>query len=426
MIRHGKGLAWHRPLLGSAVAAAAAVAVLALGATDASASLDARESPPGPALTTSARTLAGALSCPRRLGGNRRPVLLVPGGGGEPKFAFSAGFEGLLRANHYPVCGVSLPDAAFGDIQIQAEYVVASIRKMAARSGRQVNVVGVSLGGMLPRWALKWWPDVRALVGDVIGLAPGNHASPTLAALCNVPCPPMLRQGLPGSQFFAALNRGDETPGRLSYSVISSATDAVFPPPAPNLKGESDDSNTQVQAVCPGREVDHGDTSDAVTVALVFDALRHAGPARAARIPKTTCGKRYADGIDPAELDRQGAAGAAWFAANYGVAGLTSLEPALKRYATRPAPRPRATLRIKPRRLHAGRPTAISFRAIGRSGRQRWPLPRARIKVAGRTVITDADGRASLRLRVRRSGLLRVRLVAPGLAPVTAHLRARK
>jgi hypothetical protein len=408
-------------------ALAAAVAVLALGAADARASVNLREAPPGPALTTSARTLAGALSCPRGVRGSRRPVLLVPGAGGEPRFAFSAGLEPLLRANHYPVCGVSLPDAAFADNQILAEYVVASIRRMAARSGRLVSVIGVSQGGMLPRWALKWWPDVRSLVGDVIGLAPGNHAGSgvALAGLCNGPCAPATRQQIPGSRFFAALNRGDETPGRLSYSVISSVMDAVFPPPAPNLRGESDDSNTQVQAVCPGRKVGHGDTNDAVTVALVFDALRHAGPARASRVPKTTCAKKYADGIDPAEVDRQAAAGRAWFAANYGVAGLTTSELPLKRYATWPPPRPRATLRIRPRRVHPGRRTAISFRATGRSGRQRWPLLRARIKIAGRTVVTNGAGRASLRLRVRRPGLLRVRLVAPGLAPVTVRLPAR-
>ncbi len=386
-----------------------------------------RAKPPGPALTTSARALAGALSCPRGVRRNRRSVLLAPGGGGDPRFVFLAGFERLLRANRFAVCAVSLPDAAFGDVQVQAEYVVAAIRRMAARSGRRVSVVGVSLGGMLPRWALKWWPDVRSLVGDVIGLAPANHASRVLAGLCNVPCPPATRQGLPGSRFLAALNRGDETPGRLAYSVISSATDVNFPPPLPNLKGEGDDSNTRVQAICPGRNVDHGHiTFDAVAIALVLDALRHAGPARASRIPSATCAKLYARYIDADEVASQVAAGGAYFGANYGRAGLTASEPALKRYATRRAPRPSATLRIRPRRLHPGTRTTISFRALGRSGHQRWPLPRARIKVGGRTVITGADGRAALRLRVRRPGPLRVRLVAPGLAPVTARLRALK
>jgi hypothetical protein len=297
---------------------------------------------------------------------------------------------------------------------------------MAARSGRHVAVAGVSQGGMLPRWALKWWPDLRSLVGDVVGLAPDNHGiSPALAGVCRVPCPPATSQQVPGSQFLAALNAGDETPGRLSYTVISSATDANVPPPSPALSGESDDSNTQVQEICPGREVDHAHIGyDAVAVALVLDALRHPGPARTSRIPSTTCAKTYADLIDPVEVERQVAAGDKHFFDNYARAGLSDAELPLREYATRAAPQPRATLRIQQRRLRAGTGTAVSFLATGRSGRERWALPGARIKLAGRKITTSAKGRASLRLPTSHRSVLRVRLVAPGLAPVSVRLRA--
>jgi hypothetical protein len=373
-------------------------------------------------LTTSAPALAAALSCPQGVRGKRNPVLLVPRG--DPDFIFSAGLEPVLRANRYPVCTVTLPEAGFGDIQIEAEYIVASIRMMAARSGRPVSVVGVSQGGMEPRWALKWWPDLRSLVGDVIGLAPGNHGLPLLAAVCNVPCPPATRQQTPASQFLAALNDGDETPGRLSYSVISSATDINVPPPSPALSGEGDDSNTQVQEICPGREVDHGHIQfDAVAVALVLDALRRPGPARASRIPSTTCAKTYADLIDPAEVERQVAAGNDYFFDNYGRAGLSDAELPLKEYATRSAPQPKATLRIHRHRLRRGNGTILSFLATGRSGRDGWALPGARIKIAGGKIIANSNGRASLRLLGSPSGQLRARLVAPGLAPVTRRVR---
>jgi hypothetical protein len=399
------------------------VGLIAVCAAPADAAVSSREKAPGPALTTPAPTLAAALSCPQGVRGKRNPVLLVPGGGGDPGFAFSP-LEPVLRANRYPVCGETMPQANFGDNQIAAEYIVSSIRTMAARSGRPVSVIGVSQGGMQPRWALKWWPDVRSLVGDVIGLAPGNRGFALAPALCGSPCPPSTRQGIPGSQFLAALNGGDETPGRLSYSVISSATDVNEPPPLGELKGEGDDSNTQVQEICPGREVDHGHIQfDAVAVALVLDALRHAGPARASRIPTANCAKTYADLIDPAEIQRQEAAGSDHFFANYGVAGLSTTELALKDYATQPAPRPRATLRINPHRLAAGQGAALSFVAIGKSGRDRWALPGARIKVAGRKITTNAKGRPSLRLRTSGRGAVRARLVAPGLAPVTARAR---
>jgi pimeloyl-ACP methyl ester carboxylesterase len=379
---------------------------------------------PGPTLTTPASTLAAGLSCPKGVKGKRNPVLLVPGAGGNPDLVFSAGLEPVLRANRYPVCSVWLPDAAFGDIQIEAEYVVASMRRMAARSGRPVSVLGISQGGAVMRWALKWWPDLRSLVGDVIGVAPDNHGgSSVLATLCKSPCPPSTRQQIPGSRFFEALNGGDETPGRLSYSVILSATDQNIPSPSPVLIGERDDSNTQVQEICPGRDVDHGHMGyDAVSVALVLDALGHRGPARASRIPATTCAKTYADSIDLAEVERQVAAGVANFNTNYSRAGLFTTEPALSEYANRPAPQPRATLRIHTHRLRSRQGAALSLLAAGRSGHARWALPGARIKIAGHKIITNTSGRAWLRLPGSPSGSLRVRLVAPGLAPVTARV----
>ena len=52
-----------------------------------------------------------------------------------------------------------------------------------------------------------------------------------------------------------------------------------------------------IQTICPGRSVDHGHmVYDAVAVALVLDALRHDGPARASRIPKARCDSTYAGG----------------------------------------------------------------------------------------------------------------------------------
>ena len=178
-----------------------------------------------------------------------------------------------------------------------------------------------------------------------------------------------------------ALNGGDETPGRLAYSVISSATDLNVPSQYSPLKGGSDDNNTVIQAICPGRSVDHGHmVYDAVAVALVLDALRHDGPARASRIPKARCDSTYAGDIDPAEVERQLAAGVAYVGANYTSAGLTESEPALKDYATRAAPRPRATLRVHPRRLRAGTSATVSARATGTAHGQSWPLAGAQVE----------------------------------------------
>src|SRR5262245_51310302 len=329
--------------LGGTLASAAVAGVLLVGATDVGAAVSPRAKAPGPALTTSAQALDTALSCPQGVRADRDPVLLVPGAGGNPTSAF-AGLTPVLRAKGYPTCGVTLPMANFGDIQTSAEYVVAAIRQIAARSDRPVSVISVSSGSQASRWALKWWPDLRSLIGDFIGVAPLNHAEgPVLPEGCGGPCPPAAQQGLTGSQFWAALNRGDETPGRLSYSMISSATDVIVPPPIPQLKGESDDSNILIQAICPSRSVDHVHmVYDAVAVALVLDALRHDGPARASRVPKARCDRTYAADIDPAEVERQIVDGIVYVATHYTSAGVTEVEPALKRYATRAAPKPTA------------------------------------------------------------------------------------
>jgi pimeloyl-ACP methyl ester carboxylesterase len=64
------------------------------------------------------------------------------------------------------------------DIQVAAEYVVAALRTMHRRADRPIQIVGFSQGGMIGRWALKFWPDTRDLVESVIGLDP---SPPTLA-----------------------------------------------------------------------------------------------------------------------------------------------------------------------------------------------------------------------------------------------------
>ena len=65
----------------------------------------------------------------------------------------------------------------------------------------------------------------------------------------------------------------------------------------------------------------------------------------------------------------------------------------------------------------------VEFRAVGVAGRDRWPLPRAPITADGRRVVTDSQGRVTLRLAHDR-GSVRVRLVAPGLMPLGRRLRS--
>ena len=70
-----------------------------------------------------------------------------------------------------------MPMHTLNDIQVAAEYLVHAIRRMHRLSGRRIAVMGHSQGGMSMRWALRFWPDTRPMVDDVIGFAGSNHGT---------------------------------------------------------------------------------------------------------------------------------------------------------------------------------------------------------------------------------------------------------
>jgi len=253
----------------------------------------------GPALQEPEATLAAALSCPGGFGHpDHEPVLLVHGTGATGQLNWGWNYAKVLPAMGYDVCTVDLPNRALDDIQVSSEYVVYAIRTMARTSGRLVDVVGHSQGGLEPRWALKWWPDTRRLVDDDVMLASPNHgvyaADVWPPGVCTAACYQMART----AQFIAALNAGDETPGAVSYTSLYSRTDELVQPTttAP-MDGAA---NIAIQDVCPGRPVEHASmAADAAVFALVIDALTHPGPADPARFDPATCSQGTFPGVDP-------------------------------------------------------------------------------------------------------------------------------
>lgn len=86
---------------------------------------------PGPALTAPAAALAASVKCICDLKGSaREPVLLLTATGvnSDQSFAYK----------------------------------------------HEKAVLGHSQGGMVMRWSLRFWPDTRAMVADVIGMAGSN------------------------------------------------------------------------------------------------------------------------------------------------------------------------------------------------------------------------------------------------------------
>ena len=207
-----------------------AAAVLALVPAAASAAY-APPSRPGPALSVPAAKLAASLSCVGTLrGASHAPVLLVPGTSLNPATDYGYGWEPALRKLGWPYCAVTLPGNAMGDIQVAGEYVVYAIRTMHAAYDGRIDIVGHSQGGMVPRWALRFWPDTRAMVDDLVGLSPSNHGTLDAIPVCAASCAPAFWQQRSNAAFIAALNSAQETFPGISYTDIYTNTDEVVVP----------------------------------------------------------------------------------------------------------------------------------------------------------------------------------------------------
>ena len=262
---------------------------------------------PGPALSVPKSMLAAALSCTGELrGAPRPPILLVPGTTVNPT-EFAWNWERTLAAQQWPFCTVDLPGNAMGDIQTAGEYVVYAIRTMYHRAGRKIDILGHSQGGMVPRWALRFWPNTRTMVDDLVGFSPSNHGTPDANVLCVLGCAPAIWQQRSGAAFLAALNSYQETFVGISYTNIYTYTDEVVVPnfgPAASSAlhgGSGAITNVAIQQVCPLDLTEHIGigTYDNTAYALALDALTHPGPADPARVSRTVCLDPLMPGVNP-------------------------------------------------------------------------------------------------------------------------------
>jgi hypothetical protein len=296
---------------------------------------------PGPALSVPRDALRSAVSCTANVSSARRdPILLVPGTGLTPTTNFSWNYMRALTAAAVPWCSVTLPGNALGDIQIAGEYVVHALRYVHRLSGRKVDVLGFSQGGMVPRWALRFWPDTRALVDDVVGLAPSNHGTLD-AEVCLAVCPAAFWQQRGTSPFIAALNSGAETFADIDYTVVYTRLDEVV---VPNLDAATGSSslrtgrgaitNVATQDLCPLNLSDHLalGSYDAVGYALAMDAFDHPGPAAVARIPSAVCSSPYHQGVNPLTFALDHAGYTTSVGAAVAAHPQSASEPALKPY----------------------------------------------------------------------------------------------
>jgi triacylglycerol esterase/lipase EstA (alpha/beta hydrolase family) len=329
---------------------------------------------PGPPLDVPAAKLKAALACtPGVATATRNPLLLVPGTDLDPGPNYSWNYERAFAALKWPYCTITLPYHTTGDIQVAGEYIVYALRTVAAMSHRQVDILGYSQGGMVPRWALRFWPDTRALVHTYVALDPSNHGTLDANAICQQQCSAADWQQAAGSHFILALNSFAETFAGIDYTVIYSHTDEIV---VPNTDPSGSSSlhtgagrieNIAVQQVCPTDASDHlaMGSYDPVGYALAVDAFSHEGLADPARIPATVCAQPFQPGVDPSTFasDYAGYLGAIGNAQQ--TAAQFPAEPPLKCYVFASCPvataqpvhpgRPRAHHRRAPKKHHRGR-----------------------------------------------------------------------
>lgn len=262
----------------------------------------------GPPLSASAADLESAVDCtPSAEDTGKEVVVLVPGTGVNPVTSYSWNWMPALDAADQPYCTVALPDDSVGDVALSSEYVVHAIRQAHELSGSQVAVVGWSQGGVNARYALKYWPETRAMVADYIGLAALNHGSSQNDVLYPDGDGPAFNLQLKTtSNLIQALNHGEETFAGIDYTSLSSSNDQfVTPSGVTDLDGSSDRvANISLQDVCPDNTADHFSigTTDPVAFTLGLLAITQPGPADPADIDPATCSQMYMPGVDPTSV----------------------------------------------------------------------------------------------------------------------------
>lgn len=394
---------------------------------------------PGPVLSVPEPKLRQALTCTDLGGATRDVAIFLPGTTVNPRVNFGWNWFRVFDARGWPRCAVELPGNAMEDIQDAGQYVAYAIRRVHALTGRKVDLVGHSQGGMVGRWALRFWPDTRGMVDDLVGLAPSNHGTVLARAICAAGCAPAIWQQRDDSRFMAALNSGQETFAPVSYTAVYTHLDEVVVPNGDARTGSSSlrggtgrVTDVATQDLCPLNGADHlaAGTYDPVAAALALDALTHDGPVDPRRVPRSICAARFMPGVDaatfaPDEIDTAGVLATTLLGARR-----VPAEPALQCYTTGSCPasrEARLTLAVMPRRVRAGRTTTLRLRAlVVRGDGRRSAASGAIVRLAGSVATLDRAGRGTLRMRVPRAVTRSVVATLPAVGVATARVRVTR
>ncbi|MGW8762909.1 alpha/beta fold hydrolase [Streptomyces sp. NPDC055815] len=199
-----------------------------------------------------------------------RPVVLVHGTAANARMNWDS-LSPLLRNNGY--CVFALNYGASDLVITKALWPIESSavqlrdfvdQVLAATGSSEVDIVGHSQGGLMPRYYVKNLGGA-AKVHTLVGIAPTNHGGSisgfitlqeflgTLdmyADLTAVGCPGCAQQ-YTGSQFLTDLNTGGDTVPGVNYTVIATRYDELASPYTTAFLSGPNTTNITLQDGCP-------------------------------------------------------------------------------------------------------------------------------------------------------------------------------
>lgn len=227
-----------------------------------------------------------------------RPVVLVHGTFGN-KTSNWLGLAPYLVDRGYCVFSLDygkLPHVPFfhglGPMEDSARELSDFVdRTLAATGAAEVDLVGHSQGGVMPRYYLKHFPGAAQKVNSLIGIAPNTNGT-TLSGLTVLldlfpgagdlldGTAPALTQQVRGSEFMTALNSGGYTVPGVGYTVLATRYDQVVTPYQSQFIHEPGVRNVLMQNLCALDISEH--LSIALLNRLTFHEVANAlDPARA-------------------------------------------------------------------------------------------------------------------------------------------------
>jgi triacylglycerol lipase len=167
--------------------------------------------------------LLGAGSVPAVAAAGPDPILLVHGYRGDPS-TWADMIANFAAAGRTAVA----IDLSSEDNIVNAKAIQAYI---ATKGWKRVDIVAQSMGGLSARQYIKFLDS--SLVDTYVSLGTPQYG---IYAACLLPSW-YGGQMCPSSSFLRSLNRGDDTPGKVYWTTIFSATDGIVPTSSSRLDG---------------------------------------------------------------------------------------------------------------------------------------------------------------------------------------------